>query len=481
VNPRSVAYLLSALLAICAAAMLAPLVVALLYGERHSALSLLGAAALTAGIAAGCRLFARAAPTSVRRREAVATVAVGWIAISLVGGLPYLFEGAVSSPAAALFESASGFTTTGATILTDVEQLSHGLLLWRSLTHWLGGMGIIVLFVAVFPLLGVGARRLYASEVPGPVATGLRPTIRETSSVLWRIYVGLTLVETVALLLCGLDLFDAANHAMATMATGGFSTKNASVGHYQSAAVEWVIILFMLSAGVNFALYFSALRGRLDPLRRNYELKAYLGITALAAALIFVDILGRHGSLHDTLRAALFQTVAITTTTGFGTDNFDTYPALSKVILVALMFVGGSAGSTSGGMKVSRILVVWKAAWTEVTRTFQPQRVVRVHLGASVIPEEIVRGILAFFGLFVMLWVLGTGVMAALGLDLISATTVVAATLGNIGPGLGRVGAIENYAFIPELGKVFLSVLMILGRLELTTMLALLTAAFWRR
>ncbi len=478
---RSVAYLLSLLLAICAGAMAVPLAVALGYGEIGDAWAFGGTLLFTALVAGGLRLSAGDKPATFYRREAVATVGLGWFAIALLGALPYWLGGSTTTLIDALFESASGFTTTGATILADVERLGHAALLWRSMTHWLGGMGIIVLFVAIFPQLGVGARRLFGAEVPGPVAEGLRPKIRETSSVLWRIYLGLTAAETLALLACGMDLFDAINHALATMATGGFSTRNASVAAFQNPAAEWVIIVFMLAAGVNFSLYFATLRGRLRPVLRDVELRTYLALVLGVSALISFNIWGRHEGLHDTVRAAVFQTVAIVTTTGFGTDNFDTYPAMSKVILVALMFVGGSAGSTAGGMKISRILVVWKAAWTEVVRTFHPQGVVRVRLGDQTIPEGVVRGILAFFGLFIMLWVIGSIIMAALGLDLVTAVTSVASCLGNIGPGLARVGAAENYAFVPPAGKLVLTVCMILGRLELTTALALVTRALWAR
>ncbi|MFH1809245.1 MAG: TrkH family potassium uptake protein [Pseudomonadota bacterium] len=478
---KTVAYLMSLLLAITAAAMGVPAAVAAAYGEHHSLWALLGSVALTGGIAGGLRWWARGRPPTVYRREAVAVVGLSWIAIAVLGGLPFLLDGSVDSLVDSTFEAASGFTTTGATILVDIEKLSHALLLWRSMTHWLGGMGIIVLFVAIFPQLGVGARRLFGAEVPGPITEGLRPKIRETSSVLWRIYLGLTVIETLALWACGLDLFEAVNHAFATMATGGFSTRNASVAAFQNPAAEWVIVVFMLAAGVNFSLYFAVLRGRWIPARRDVELRTYLALTAVASVLITVDIWGRHASWHDTIRAAVFQTVSIVTTTGFGTDNFDTYPAMSKIILVALMFVGASAGSTAGGIKVSRIVVVWKAAWAEVVRTFHPQGVVRLRLGEHVIPEGVVRGILAFFGLFIMLFVLGSVCMAALGLDLITAVTSVAATLGNIGPGLGRVGSIENYAFVPPAGKLVLTVLMILGRLELTTLLALVSRALWVR
>lgn len=478
---KTVAYLLSLLLAVSAGAMTIPLAAALYYAESHSGIALLLSMGLISVIAIALRFWAGRPPETLFRREAVAVVGVGWFLIAFLAGLPFRFDGAVPSLADAFFESASGLTTTGATIMTDIESLSHAMLLWRSTSHWLGGMGIIVLFVAIFPQLGVGARRMFGAEVPGPITEGLKPKIRETSTLLWKIYFGLTLLEFILLWLAGMGPFDALNHAFATMATGGFSTKNASVGYFHSATIEWIIIFFMFLAGANFSLYAVMLKGRTRVVLRDLELRTFATIILIATAIITVNIWGRHEGFHDTLRAAMFQTMSIATTTGFGSDNFDAYPPLSKALLVTLMFIGGSAGSTAGGLKVSRVIVIAKAAWAEILRSFHPQGVIKVRLGAQAIDDALVRGILAFFGLFMLSFVGATLYMTWLGLDLVTASTAVVASLASIGPGLGKVGAIENYAFIPASGKVLLGICMILGRLEMTTGFALLSRALWAR
>lgn len=478
---KTVAYLLSLIVAILGVAMAPLLTLAIVWGERRSAWAFGGSLGICAVFAIGLWWYSRPLPATVYRREGVAVVGLAWFVISVLGGLPYLLGGSLPNLFASTFEAASGFTTTGASVYRDVESLDRSILLWRSTTHWLGGMGIVVLFVAVFSQLGVGARRLYEVEVPGPITEGLRPKIRETSSALWRIYLGLTLLQVGALMLCGLDWFDSVNHTFASMATGGFSTKNLSVAAFNNPAAEWVIALFMLIAGGNFALYFAALHGRLSVLWRDVELRVYLAIVAVAALFIAADIWGRFDSVHATVRTAVFQTVAIITTTGFAADNFDAWPAMSKVILLTLMFIGGCAGSTAGSIKVSRVVVAIKAGWIEVVRGFHPQGVVRLRLGHAIIGDDVVHSILAFIFIYVAIFVVGSIFMAALGLDLITAVTSVAATLGNIGPGLGQVGAIENYAFVPATGKVVLTICMVLGRLELTAVLALLSRALWRR
>jgi trk system potassium uptake protein len=411
----------------------------------------------------------------------LAVVGLGWLLIGIFGALPFYLGNAFTSFVDAYFETVSGFTTTGATVFTEIETVPNSLLLWRMTTHWLGGMGIIVLFVAIFPQLGVGAKQMFRSEVPGPITEGLRPKIKETALALWRIYALLTLLATVLLMLCGMSFFEALCHAFATLATGGYSTKNASIGHYDSVAIDVVITVFMFLAGINFTLYYLVMRGRFQAFWRNGEFRVYLAITVVVSLLIALDIHERHGEFLQALRYASFQTVAILTTTGFGTDNFDAYPPFSKLLLVCLMFVGGCAGSTAGGIKISRLMVVFKVAYQETYRVFRPQVRMSVRIGRSVINEEIVRSILVFFSSFVALFALGSVFMAALGLDIVTASTSVAACLGNIGPGLARVGALENYAHIPAIGKVFLSFCMMLGRLELGTLLVLLVPDFWRR
>jgi trk system potassium uptake protein len=479
---RVISRLLGMLLVVLGIAMLVCLGWTVYYGENQTSLAFINATAITLASGGICSLWGRKSRKTIYRREALAVVGLGWILIGAYGALPYLFTGTFTNFADAYFEATSGFTTTGATVIADIDAVTHGVLFWRMLTHWLGGMGIIVLFTALFAHLGVGAKQLFRSETPGPITENLRPTIKESALTMWKIYTGLTLILTLALLACGMDFFDAICHAFATMATGGYSTRNQSVGYYDSAAIELVILFFMFVAGVNFTLYYQALRGNWRGLVRNSEFRVYGGIALFASLVIALDIhQTRHPDLLQALRFASFQTVSILTTTGFGTDDFATYPTLSKFILICLMFVGGCAGSTSGGMKVSRLMVLFKIAYQEVYRAFRPQVQMSVRIGRMVVRRDIAHSILTFGFMFFFFFAAGSLFMSALGLDLATATTSVIACLGNIGPGLSRVGPTHTYAEIPAVGKIFLSFCMLLGRLELTTLLVLLLPAFWKR
>ncbi|MDX1547208.1 MAG: TrkH family potassium uptake protein [Rhodothermales bacterium] len=480
-NYRTIAKLLGTLLCVLAVSMLTTLAWTIYYGEAGTTWAFVGAAGVTLAAGAALYLYGRREGGTISRREALVVVTLSWFLIGIFGGLPYLFDGAFTNPADAFFETVAGFTTTGSTVLTEIEALSYGAHYWRCLTHWLGGMGIIVLFIAIFPQLGVGAKHLFKSEVPGPITEGLKPKIKETASALWKIYVGLTAAEAVLLYLAGMDVFNAVCHAMSTLATGGFSTKNGSVADFDSVAIDLIITVFMFMAGINFGLYFLAIRGRVSALFKDIEFRVYAGVVGLATVAIAINILSIHPNPLEALRYAVFQVVAVITTTGFGTDNFDAWPPFSKLLMVMLMFMGGMAGSTAGGMKVSRIMVVMKAAWIQVYKTFRPAAVKKVKLGRSVMPEDIEKSIFGFFVLFIAVFAGGSLFMGLLGLDVVTATTSVIATLGNIGPGLARVGSVENFAFIPSVGKVFLSFCMILGRLELYTVLVLFLPDFWRR
>ena len=418
---------------------------------------------------------------SIGRREALFVVTTGWVFVGLFGSLPYMLDGAFTNYADAFFETVSGFTTTGSTVLTDIEAISRGLHYWRAMTHWLGGMGIVVLFIAIFPQLGVGAKHLFRSEVPGPITEGLKPKIKETASTLWKIYAGLTLAEGILLYFAGMDVFDSMCHSFATMATGGFSTKNASVAHYNSARIDAIITFFMFLAGINFTLYYLFIRGRFTAIFKDAEFKVYVGVIVIATLAVTANILTVHPNILTAFRYSSFQVVAVVTTTGFGTDNFDLYPPFSKLLLVTLMFMGGSAGSTAGGMKVSRIMVVTKAAFIEVYKIFRPQAVRSVKIGKSAMSDDVTKSILGFFAIGIFVFVFGSLFMALLGLDIVTASTSVVATLFNIGPGLARVGSVENFAFIPNAGKIFLSFCMILGRLEFYTVLVLFVPDFWKR
>ena len=382
----------------------------------------------------------------------------------------------------AFFETMSGFTTTGASVFQDVESLPHGILFWRSLTHWLGGMGIVVLLVAILSSVGMGGMQMFRAESPGPVTEKIKPRIRETAKILWFTYLLFTVVQTLLLWFFGMSLFDALCHTFGSVATGGFSTKNTSMGFYDNSSIYWVTIIFMFLSGANFSLYYQALRGKsLKTFWRNGEFKCYTLIVSLAILIIWLDLFfNGMGSYTQTLTAASFQVVSMITTTGYASTDFDTWSALSKSILVFVMFIGGCSGSTGGAIKVGRIMVLLKQGLLELKRFIHPKQILNLKINGRFVSNEITINILQFFFIYITIAALATITMTGLGLDLVSAFTAVAATLGNVGPGLGKVGPMVNYGFIPDSGKYVLSFLMLLGRLELYTVLVLLTPSFWR-
>jgi trk system potassium uptake protein TrkH len=480
-NIRALVKVLGALGLFLSVVLLVPLPLSLVDADGTYA-ALLGSASLSAGLGAALLAATRRARTELSHREGFAVVTLGWALFGCVGALPYLLSGAIASPIDAVFESLSGFTTTGATILTDIERLPRSLLLWRALTHWLGGMGIIVLSLAILPMLGVGGMQVFRAEVPGPTADRLSPRIQETARLLWGVYLGLTAAEVILLMLGGLDWFDAVCHAFATMATGGFSTRNASVGAFGSAYVDTVVTIFMFLAGVNFALHYAALTGRGMKALRNEELRIYAAI-ALGATLVLMvaNAWTVYPNLLQNLRYSAFQAVSILTTTGFGTANYEIWPVVCQVLLVLLMFVGGSAGSTGGGMKVSRILLLLKHAVVQVWSLIHPRGVRRVKLDGRPVPDVVLQGILGLFALYLLCTGAGALGMAALGVEPVTAVASVIACVGNIGPGLGDVGPVDNYAQLPQSGKALLSFCMLLGRLEIFTVLAVFFPSAWRK
>ncbi len=418
----------------------------------------------------------------VRAREGFAIVTLGWTFFSLFGCLPFLISGEISSLTDAFFETMSGFTTTGATILNDIENLPHGLLFWRSLTHWLGGMGIIVLSLAILPFLGVGGMQLFKAEVPGPVPDKLTPRVTETAKILWGVYVLISGLETILLMFGGMNLFDALCHTFGTMATGGFSTKNASIGYYDNAYIQYVIIFFMLVAGTNFSLHFRFFKKEVTAYHRNKEFLFFIGLVIGATLFIGFDTFRNHyPDWEIAFRNTLFQVVSILTTTGYGTADYEQWSFSSQYVLFLFMFIGGCAGSTGGGMKVIRLYILIQFVRMEVKRLLHPSAVIPLRVGAHVIPREIVTHVIGFLGLMAGLFCIGVLLMTLLGLDLVSALGAVAATLGNIGPGLGSVGPSDNYAHIPVIGKWILTFFMLAGRLEIYTVLILFAPSFWRK
>ncbi len=428
-------------------------------------------------------LVGRKSREDVFRKEGLFVVGVGWLLTAALGALPYIFSGVLPGGVDAYFESMSGFTTTGSTVLVDIESAPKGILFWRDFTHWLGGMGIIVLFLAVLPVLGAGGKQLFRSEVPGPTPDGLRPRIRETATILWAIYFAFSVAEALLLWVQGMSLFEAQCHTFGTMATGGFSTRQSSIGAY-GLGTQITVIAFMVIAGTNFALYYQVLRGKGIRLFKNVEWRMYVALLVAGIAVVTLDLLLEQGKVYRTfgraLQSASFQVVAIMTTTGYGTDNFDAWPAFSKLLLVVLMFVGGCAGSTGGGMKVARVIILVRAAFLRLEKVFRPQAVRALRIGGAVVSEDTIHSVTGFFVLFMAVFILATLIVAATGADLVTSFSSVAATLNNIGPGLAKVGSIEHYAHLAPLAKVVLSLCMVLGRLELFAILVLFVPAFWK-
>lgn len=418
----------------------------------------------------------------LKKKDGYLIVTLGWIAMSLFGTLPYLLSGSIDNISDAFFETISGFTTTGATILTDIEAVPQGVLFWRSLTQWIGGMGIIVLAVAILPLLGIGGMQLFVAEAPGITPDKLKPRITETAKRLWFIYVGLTLVEMCLLWIGGMTFYDALNHALTTMATGGFSTKNASAAHYQSPFIQYVMIIFMFLAGTNFTVTYFGLHGQFKSVFRNEEFKCYLIVTVVLAAIIGVNVHFHYDESWElSFRDSLFQVVSIITTTGYVSTDYSQWPANTVMIIFVAMFLGASAGSTSGGVKIVRHVILIKNSILELKRQLHPSAIIPVRLNRRAVHRDITFNILAFIMIYISIFATGSVIMTWIGVDFLTALGSVATCLGNIGPGLGTVGPVDNFAHLPTLGKWFLSFLMLLGRLELFTVLILLTPYFWKR
>lgn len=478
-NVRHLVHIVGIILVALSAALLVSGVVAAYY-RGPDVLAFVLAAVITA--VAGLVMWRR---TELQRdltvREGYAVVSFAWLAIGIAGAIPYLLTGVIASPAAALFESISGFTTTGATVFAEIEPLPRGILFWRALTQWIGGMGIIVLGVAILPFLGIGGMQLFRAEVPGPTTERLKPRIAQTAKALWLVYAGLTAVQAGLLMIGGMPGFDAVTHALTTLSTGGFSTQTASFADY-SAYLQYVTILFMFIAGVNFTLHYRALTGR-PRYHRDSEWKAFALIVVTATlfttgALLVQD---RGAGIEPTLRAALFQVVSIGTTTGYVSRDYELWPAATQITLLLLMLVGGMAGSTAGGMKVIRILAFVRQGISALKRSLHPRAVVVTRVSGKPIRENDLLTILAFILFFLLLFVAGTLGMAVLGHDIITSIGASAATLGNIGPGLGAVGATEYYGWMGPASHLLLCFLMLVGRLEIFTVLLLFHPDLWRR
>jgi|TARA_B100001248_G_C27378420_1_gene455563 trk system potassium uptake protein TrkH len=417
----------------------------------------------------------------LKRRDGYLIVILSWIAMSLFGMLPYIFTDQISNVPDAFFETVSGYTTTGASILNDIEILDHGILYWRSLTQWIGGMGIIVLAVAILPFLGIGGMQLFVAEAPGVSVDKLQPRIKETAMRLWQIYISFTVVLFFILWAEGMNSFEAVNHAMTTFATGGFSTKNASIGYFESPLIQYTIILFMFISATNFTLTYFAIKLDFKKVFQNEEFRIYSSFIIILTAIVFITLYLIDSSYaEETFRSALFSVVSIITTTGFTTVDFTGWTEFITILFFILMFFGASAGSTSGGIKIVRHVVLLKNSYIELKKQLHQRGVFILRFNNSKVPQSVVTNILAFMMLYVVIFSAGSVIMTLMGVDFITAIGSVAATLGNIGPGIGDVGPASNFSSIPDAGKYFLSLLMLIGRLELLTFLLILTPAFWK-
>lgn len=476
-NYRMIGYLLGVILAIEAALLLLPLLVALIYAEPY--LPFLFTVLIVAA-ASSLLLLLKPKDTRIYAKEGFVCVAGGWILLSLFGALPFVFDGAIPSYIDALFETVSGFTTTGATILTEIEHLHKGILFWRSFTHWIGGMGVLVFMLAIVPADG-RAIHLMRAEVPGPTKGKLVPRMRHTALILYGIYVFLTLAETVALCIAGMPFFDALVNSFATAGTGGFAMKNISIAGYANPAFEWIIAIFMFLCGVNFNLYFFLLIRRFRDVLKSEELRAYLILCGVSTALIAANVFHIYKNVGDTLRITFFQVTSIMSTTGFSTVDFNLWPEFSQTILVILTIIGACAGSTAGGLKVSRALILFKNIWRELKHILHPRSVIVTRLDGEALSDETCRSAANYFSLYALLIAVCTVVLSFDGFDLTTNFTATLACINNVGPGLGLVGPLGNFSIFSPLSKLTLTLSMLLGRLEIIPLVILLSPTTWKK
>ncbi|NIJ43644.1 trk system potassium uptake protein TrkH [Wenyingzhuangia heitensis] len=465
------------------------------YYHETASTGILSAGLLTISVGFLLWFFNRNAPKDIHKRDGYLIVTLGWLMLTLTGSLPYLMTGTITSFPDAIFETISGYSTTGASILTDIESVPKGVLFWRSATHWIGGMGIIVLTVAILPLLGIGGMQLFVAEAPGPSTDKLHPRITQTAKRLWLIYFSFTFIEFLLLKIAGMTWFDAINHAMATLSTGGFSTKNASVAYWNdNPFVQYIIIGFMFVAGANFVLSYFALKGKVSKIFNDDEFKYYFLLTVFVTISITVLIVWfqdpalqttihhpmPYGALESGFRHAAFQVVSVLTTTGFVSADFTMWNYLATALMFSLFFIGGSAGSTSGGVKVVRHVIMIKNSMLELKKQLHPKAIISVRYNGSRVSRVIIFNILSFFVIYMLIFILSTVVLTFLGLDFLSAFSASASCLGNVGPALGSLSPVNNFAHLTDGAKLFCSFLMLIGRLELFTVLIVLTPYFWK-
>lgn len=455
--------------------------VSLLYGESDT-MAFLYATLVTAAAGALMAFTVKVNDRVLAKKDGYFIVTMIWIIFSLFGSLPYIFGNTIPSFPDAFFETMSGFTTTGSSVLDNIESLPHATLFWRSLTQWLGGLGIIVLFIAILPSLGIESRDLYVAEVPGPTHNKMSSTFTASARNMWILYSALTLLETILLLFGGMDFFDSICHSFTSMATGGFSTKQASVAHWDSAYIQYVMIAFMFIAGTNFTLSHAVTKGNWLKLYKDEEFRTYLGIILLASLTIGLGLyLTGWGGAEKSFRDAIFQVVTLITTTGYATADYLEWPALLCIILFMLMFIGASAGSTSGGLKVIRVLLLFKNSFIELKRIIHPNGIINVKYNDKSIHPSVMTGIMGFFILFIFIFAIGSIVMTFFTQDIITACSAVVTCMSNVGPGFGSVGPMYSFSHLNDFAKIFLALLMLVGRLEVLTVMVLFTKSFWKK
>ena len=479
-NYGTVIKVLGKLLIIEAAFMILPFLVSLYYNESDGVVFLISI--LIIGIIGFIMNRSFNYEKGIKAKEGLAIVVFGWVLVSIFGSLPFVFSKSIPSWIDAFFETVSGFTTTGATIIDNIEILPKGILFWRSFTHWIGGMGILALTIIIIPTLGVGGFQIFKVESPGPAPDRIVPKVRDTAKVLYTIYLIFTVFQIVLLLIGHMPLFDSVLHTFGSVGTAGFSIKNASIGAYDSTYIHLVIGVFMILSGVNYSLYYFLYKGKWKEVIKDEELRLYLGIIFISVVLIALNINKEiYHNIGLSIRDSFFQVSSIITTTGYATVDFNKWPTFSKTILFLLMFVGGSAGSTVGGIKVIRILVLIKLIKREFAKIFHPRSMIPIKIGDKVVPNETVAGISSFFALYMLIFILGTIVISLEGIDFESSVSAAAATLGNVGPGFGFIGPSKTYSQFSYPGKLLLSIFMLWGRLELFTIIALFSPMTWKK
>lgn len=460
--------------------LLIPLCIALYYGDGDAFSFFITIISMAPVSFLLCKIKAK--KNDIYGKEGFLTVGLAWILISVVGAMPFIISKSIPSFIEAFFETVSGFTTTGASILNEIESLPKGILFWRSFTHWIGGMGFLIFILALIPSLGFNTIHLLKAESPGPTPGKIVPKIKETAKILYIIYFVLTLIQTILLKIAGLSWYDATLHAVGTAGTGGFSNMNSSVAAFANPAVEWIITIFMLIFGVNFALYFQMLKGNIRNVFKSEELRYYSLIVCISIVFITINIVNyNNGNIGDSIRQSSFQVASVITTTGYATVDFNLWPTISKMILILLMFVGAMAGSTGGGIKTVRILIMIKAIKREINKLLHPKRIKSVKIDGKVIEEETISGVFLFIGAYIIISLIAMLIVSLDGFDIVTTSTSVIATISNIGPGLEMVGPTGNFSSFSSLSKIVLSFCMLAGRLEIYPMLILFSPSIWRK